>query len=256
MVKKSYRTLFKDPTGFKEKVLYCLFDLDRRIKELTGLDELKKVFSLKTHTHDSRYSLFNHTHTGYVTLEDFPTLVNTTLSNSHICYIKPFTVTGGSTIECDVEPTNVLFLEDLNNSIFTVSSINGTTVTYEQTHADENRIYHLLYYGNTLPEPEEPEEPEGTITITVQYASGHRNNYVLLSALIDDIDGHSINDGIVDFYVDDVKVGTGHNTYGVFRYYYIIPNDTSYGIHTVKVTYRLNDEDTPIEATGTLTVLE
>lgn len=245
MVKKSYRTLFKDPTGFKEKVLYCLFDLDKRIKELTGLDELKKVFSLKTHTHSN-----------YVTRQELTTVINNLLINSSICYIKPFTVTGGSTIECDVEPTNVLFLEDLNNSIFTVSSINGTTVTYEQTLADENRIYHLLYYSNPLPEPEEPEEPEGTITITVQHIYGHRNNDVELSALIDDIDGHPINNGIVDFYVDDVKLGTGHSSYGVFRYYYRIPNNTIYGIHTVKVTYRLNEEDTPIEATGTLTVVE
>lgn len=194
MVKKSYRTLFKDPTGFKEKVLYCLFDLDKRIKEIMRVEDLEQIFSKRNHTHDTKYSSINHDHDEqYSPIGHNHDELYSPLNHTHtnIGYILPFTVSGNVVdLVCDFQPNDVFVLEDADGEIFSVNEIDGFYVSLTQEGADTNRVYHLMYNNNV---PRELEE----VNLSLSNINATRGVPMQVNITVTDSSNQNVTDGAV-----------------------------------------------------------
>lgn len=201
-----YFSLLPNLDEWKERVTETILDLDRRIRQLANFDELSQLFSPiththddlyanKQHTHDDRYSQLNHVHSEYVSrleLDDY----NFQLHN--VLYITPFRVVDGlCCVLCRVEPTEVLFLEDLNsdNPVFTVEEIRGRYVFFAHDDADPDRVYHLLYYTTIT------DGVQDTF-INVNNITANQGDSVTLYSSVSDVNNAPVNEGQVDYDLD------------------------------------------------------
>ena len=204
IVKKSYRTILKSPDGFKEKVIKILLDLDKRIKNITTIEELSTIFSKKDHTHDNsyspighthdeRYSQINHTHNEYLTRLDMAEYAPYDHVHNNIMYITPFKISGGvSYVYCEIEPSNVLVLEDTQMEHFTIEDIQGRYITVRFNGEPTDKLYHLIYYQVTS-------EAQQNVFMQVQNITANRGDEVTLYSRITDINNAPINEGEVTY---------------------------------------------------------
>ena len=215
MVKKSYRTIFKDPTGFREKVLYCIFDLDKRIKQLMRIEDLEQLFSKKNHTHDTkyssinhnhdeqysqighnhdeRYSQINHTHNEYLTKLDMAEYAEYDHTHNNVMYITPFKVSGGLTyVLCEIEPNGAIVLEDTMMEHFSIEEIRGKYLILNYDGEVTNRVYHLIYYQVTT-------DGQQNVFMQVNNITANRGDKVTLYSTLTDINNAPVNEGEVTY---------------------------------------------------------
>lgn len=108
------------------------------------------LYSSVSHNHDDRYSQLGHVHGEYATRADVAQLVGDGHTHDHVLYISPFRVRSGDLtyVLCELEPSEVLVLEDLGMEHFSLSDQRGRYVflEYDET-VNPERTYHLLYYS-------------------------------------------------------------------------------------------------------------
>jgi hypothetical protein len=108
------------------------------------------MYSSVSHNHDDRYSSLNHVHGEYATRADIAQLVGDGHVHDHVLYITPFRVRDGDLtyVLCELEPSEVMVLEDLGMEHFHVADQRGRYIflEYDETIQAE-RTYHLLYYS-------------------------------------------------------------------------------------------------------------
>ena len=147
-------------------------ELEDKVRGLLGLDELRTIFSplghrhdelysqlghnhdamysSVSHNHDDRYSSLNHVHGEYATRADIAQLVGDGHVHDHVLYITPFRVRDGDLtyVLCELEPSEVMVLEDLGMEHFHVADQRGRYIflEYDET-IQAKRTYHLLYYS-------------------------------------------------------------------------------------------------------------
>ena len=106
-------------------------------------------FSLLSHNHDTRYSQLGHTHVEYATRAEVASLASERHEHKNVLYISPFMVRDADLtyVLCEIEPVEVMILEDLSFEHFTVEDQRGKYIflSYDET-VDPERTYHLLYY--------------------------------------------------------------------------------------------------------------
>lgn len=96
------------------------------------------------------------------------------------------------------------------------------------------------------------------VTVTVDSTYQSRSGSVDLACIVEDGSGNPITDTSVDFYIDNVKVGTGSVCDGTthkYSYTYSVPSNAAAGSHTIKCVSAQTSDHTSAEGTGTLTVL-
>lgn len=184
-------------------MIYCILDIDKRIKNLDTVEELSLIFSQINHKHDKNYSSINHNHDEeYSSINHNHDDLYSPLNHIHsnLCYILPFQASDSNiNLFCDIEPSSAFVLEDLDGDIFTVDNIDEDCVTLQQSGADPNRMYHLIYTTSS--------SNQQIVYMELNDISANRGDNVLISSSLQDTSNAPIGEGTVTFKIEDASNG-------------------------------------------------
>ena len=220
----------------------------------TGEHTLYAIFE-ETDTHE--------TGTGYNTLM-IRYGTSTTINNAIASIGETITLTANvtATDNSTINEGTIQFMVGNSNVGSPVNVSNGTA-TYNYTvpsNTSDGTIIKAIYIATdnyaTSTSSDGVLSIREDVTVTVNNISANREGTATITATVTDTNDDPVTSGNAQLYIDNVSVGSLVNVdnNGELEFSYSIPNDASYGSHTIKVTYQQNDRYNSEDGTGTLTV--